>query len=790
MVARALYRYLVRTPWSTAMAVLGVCLAVTSIVSVHLISAVVVTRLDAMVAPQLAGYTHFLHLPDAAPGEVLDGYFDLRARWRRGEHAELRDLAPVVDETLLLGDRAVRLLGLDMIANAAGAGGSGPTADVASGSGMSLDWEGVWVDESLREAAPRPVNGILASAPGTVLADIGVAQSLLEWPETEVSYVALDYESPYLAWRRQADRLVPGFGAGLPKATRASPLAGWTLRDFAEQNPASQFGRSVLFNISALGMLALLVAWFLIYQVAVSWLRRLWGTLERLHVIGVGRTRLAVSFLGLLVSLGALAATLGLFVGQALAGFLYALALPEAAQGMPTFALDGWVLAKAYASALVVCAGGGAWAYYTRGRPTRSRGWSAALAAVLAIAVAVVGVVDERTGLVGAFVSIAIAAVMVALVAQPLLRWLSTRAARLGGNYVVRLSVREIVWYPRELSVALSGLALAVATAIGVSLMVDSFRADFERLLDRRLSYDIVVDGPPARLAELAADADAMGVKWQGYWRKRLRHEGLPTEVVSTQIDAREAARYGSARGLDADEVLISEQFLRAFERGGGRLGRDATLAIEGESLRVAGVFASFGDLTPRLLRPTVGRSESALGELYSLSGHTSDIDSAIALLARAYPGLGVQRQDEIRRAALELFDQTFEITTVLIVIAMLVAGIGVYVSITTMRLNRATSTRLLHTLGVNRKENFVSDLARGIGVAALAAVLAVPLGLVLGWILCAVVNPRAFGWTVEMEIGRDAILVPLVWGLVAAVLAGCLRLGRDEEGDLDARNA
>ena len=61
MIALALLRFLARTPWSTAMALIGMALGVTSIVSVHLVSSSVSSRLDGLVPGPLAEYSHYLH---------------------------------------------------------------------------------------------------------------------------------------------------------------------------------------------------------------------------------------------------------------------------------------------------------------------------------------------------------------------------------------------------------------------------------------------------------------------------------------------------------------------------------------------------------------------------------------------------------------------------------------------------------------------------------------------------------------------------------------------------------
>ena len=72
--------------------------------------------------------------------------------------------------------------------------------------------------------------------------------------------------------------------------------------------------------------------------------------------------------------------------------------------------------------------------------------------------------------------------------------------------------------------------------------------------------------------------------------------------------------------------------------------------------------------------------------------------------------------------------------------------------------------------------------------LAALTAVLALPLGLMLGWALLAVVNVEAFGWRLPM------VLFPVEWmrlfamALMAAALAAALpalRLARLKPADL-----
>ena len=158
------------------------------------------------------------------------------------------------------------------------------------------------------------------------------------------------------------------------------------------------------------------------------------------------------------------------------------------------------------------------------------------------------------------------------------------------------------------------------------------------------------------------------------------------------------------------------------------------------------------------------------------------DVDAETLLaLQKSFPDLSWQSQASLRDSALRTFDQTFVITSILVAIAIGVAGIGVYIAVTVLRLNQQASERLLEGLGISSLERRGLDLARGLGVGLIAALAALPLGWVFGWILCQVVNPRAFGWSVNLQLDMEALLVPVMWGLFAAVTASMIRIGQKE---------
>ncbi len=124
------------------MAIMGVALGVTSIVSVHLISASVAQQLDKLVPGSLAQFSHFLHR-DALTAQ---DYFDLRRRWRAGEVGEIESMSPIIDESLLLGGQTVRVIGIDLFSAGADLRESDITSAGETNSTTQWSWQGVWVD--------------------------------------------------------------------------------------------------------------------------------------------------------------------------------------------------------------------------------------------------------------------------------------------------------------------------------------------------------------------------------------------------------------------------------------------------------------------------------------------------------------------------------------------------------------------------------------------------------------------------------------------------------------------
>ena len=744
-------------------------LGVASTVAVHLIGQAVAEALDARRPPHLRNFAQIAE----RPGASMADYFDLRRRWRAGELPGVRGLTPVVEGQLVENGRRFHLIGADWL-GLFPVRGDGATTDAYRPNRLLADASlGLAEGEQLRL---RGENWIIAGTLETDLrsalfADIGNALHLLNAPPDRLSYVGLAMEDPWRRLRGWLESLLPGLSAGLPDGART--LAGWTLRPATAQLPSARFSESVLFNLGALGSLALLVAWFLIHQACILWLRRQDATLNALAAIGVGRGQLAAGFLLSIALLAALATVIG-----ALAGFLLAELLTRVStagfEAPPHLQLSAAAILKALASGLGVALIGG-WAAFRRRRADAASGSGAGrwLGLAILLAVAALGLGVEGTGIIGGFAAILAAALTAAFLMAPLLRLLRRWAARLPGTLLARLAMREATWFEADLSTALGALALAVAASIGLSLMVDSFRLDFQRMLGQRLAHELFVEleqgDAKALAAALASHAPAARI--QAYGRLRTRIAGQAVELGHTEFTAAEAARYGHAGPLQDGDALASERLLNALD---AKVGDQVQVA--GARLRIVGAFPGFGDPVPRLLLPneTAARLFGPLHfDRLSASGLTAE--ELDAWLAEHAPQAKLRRRGAMRNLALELFDRTFAIADALTLLALLVAAVGLANAMTGLRLNRRATERLLVALGLTAGERRRIELIRSLSLGVLALLLALPLGLFMGAVLCEVINPRSFGWTVQLAVTPGALAWPVGLGLLAALLSGLL---------------
>ena len=113
---------------------------------------------------------------------------------------------------------------------------------------------------------------------------------------------------------------------------------------------------------------------------------------------------------------------------------------------------------------------------------------------------------------------------------------------------------------------------------------------------------------------------------------------------------------------------------------------------------------------------------------------------------------------------------------------------IALFASLLTLSDVRLAQLAPVWALGVSRQRLSDLEVGKVLVLAAITAVLAVPLGLVLAWCLVAIVNVQAFGWRLPLHVFPLQWILIFMLALVTAFLAAILpvvRLARTSPAEL-----
>ena len=772
LLIKAQLRYLARTAGATAASAVATALGTMSVVAVHLLSEDIKAGLDATGALPVPGYTHVVRGTDLA----WDDYFDARDRWREGQLPDVEAMTPLVMGQALVDGIAAQVFGVDILAQgnalATGRFNQDPSA---------LDWTPMLVGDGVVVAGlPGAAAGetvpagaievdVVAvteteNAGGILFADIPTALRILDRTGPSAILVRAGGGEPAI------ERWFPGSTAALDIARTIELGQGLTARAFDEAEPTRRFALAILFNLGALGVLALFVAAFLIYQASFSNIARRERERERLAAIGVDFTTVGSLFISEGVLIGLAGALIGTLLGTVLAGFL---------GSTESFALSGVAVTKGILGG--VGAGViGALAATRRASSRRRRGGPRWIAAGLAAALFVVAAAsDTLAAAFGLILALCVAQFSLVMpgIAAAFRRAFAARMDRV--NLLVKANFRRSAMLLGEVDIAASALSIAIAAAIGMGVQVENFREDFYRLLDQRLWPAVYIESDrpvdPEWLASLSGVTDV-----RSYGRTEALLNARPVAVTLAVGDRLETRRYGYDRAL-AGDILLSESGALAH---GLAAGDD--IELEGprgaRRVRVAHVFSDYGAPSPRIIGTFSGLAPIFDGVAFNRTSVLT-ADSDTGALKRAisgrYPGAHVRDQAELRALAERAFDRTFEVAEHLTFIALIVAVVGLYNALSALALRARDIHRLLYTAGVSKLSIAGLAVSQNLLIGAVAAFAAIPLGLAIAYVLCAEINPRAFGWSIPFGLDLSAILTPALLGIGAALLAGMIPIWR-----------
>jgi putative ABC transport system permease protein len=143
-------------------------------------------------------------------------------------------------------------------------------------------------------------------------------------------------------------------------------------------------------------------------------------------------------------------------------------------------------------------------------------------------------------------------------------------------------------------------------------------------------------------------------------------------------------------------------------------------------------------------------------------------------VLALAEPGtwLNVTPHRILRQRVLRIFDQTFRITWALQAIAVLVAVLGVFATLTALVVERARDLGVLRAVGALRSQVRTIVLVESGLLGGIGALLGCGLGVVLALLLVHVINRQFFGWTIQFAFAPGVLVQAVALMVIASLVA------------------
>ena len=642
-------------------------------------------------------------------------------------------------------------------------------------------------------ATPQTVNGLALPplrvqkdmAPGVLLVDIGIAQTLLEQPG-------------------QLSRLL------LPKDFHAELPASFTgqlqLKSSGEENNLARLTESFHLNLDALGFLSFLVGLFIVHAAIGLALEQRRGLLRTLRACGVSARML---ILCLIVELGMLA-LIGGVCGVISGYWLASILLPDVAAslrglygaevaGQLRLSLWWWFsgiglslfgallaggnsLLRAARLPLLAVADPQAW-HQQYARWLRRQGWLAAVLLAIALAALIWG-----DSLASGFVLMAGlllgAALALPVLLSAILNQLLGRSRSVLGQWFLADCRQQLP----ALSLALMALLLALAANIGAGSMTSGFRQTFNDWLEQRLSAELYINpSNPAQSREMYSwlrqqpNVAAVLPNWQ----VSVTLQGWPADVfgVIDHPHYREHWPLLDSSGSDPwghlatdDAVMLSEQLARRLKL---QAGQHLTIPTPNGpwSPRIVGIYADYGNPKGHLL-VNVNHLLRGWPQLtpnrFNLRIEPKNIPTLLSALQTRFQldDSRIVDQARLKGWSVQVFERTFAATAALNSLTLAVAGVALFISLLTQSQSRLGQLAPLWALGVTRKQLMLLNLGQTWLLAVLTLVLALPLGIALAWCLDAVINVQAFGWRLPLRVFPWQLLQLMGLALLATLLA------------------
>ena len=377
---------------------------------------------------------------------------------------------------------------------------------------------------------------------------------------------------------------------------------------------------------------------------------------------------------------------------------------------------------------------------------------------------------------------------------SPFLRRFGGVSAYLAGRYMRDSSTRT--------AVSVGALITAVALFVALVVMISSFRRTVELWVNQTVSGDLFVTtklgatnrfrdplppGVMTGLKELSAPVDLVPSR-----RFVLTH-GNNFDYELDTMDLGVFLQHGQfvwvegdsdrihSRLLSGEGVIVSEVFAN---RTGLRVGENYNAQILNHQLllpilgivrdyRTSGgvVFYHLPAFQKRFFDP--GWSGVRLFFNQRSNKHEYDLLKLRAeIIQRCGSYIDMVDGKDLRNAVLRIFDETFAVTTVLLLIALIIAALGITTTLAVQILERTRQLNTIFAIGADQKQIRAMIFWEATLLVLAGEIAGLICGFILSYMLVYVINVQSFGWSFIYQIswGTLGLSLPLI--IATAIMA------------------
>ncbi|MEP6685460.1 MAG: FtsX-like permease family protein, partial [Verrucomicrobiota bacterium] len=351
-------------------------------------------------------------------------------------------------------------------------------------------------------------------------------------------------------------------------------------------------------------------------------------------------------------------------------------------------------------------------------------------------------------------------------------------------------------------SVTIAALACAVAMTVSVGVMVFSFRQTVKVWIDETLIADLFIApasneivGPSSFMPPEALSfvEQLPGVEEVDTFREvEMPFRGGTIAVAVVRGTERRRFHFLEGNGhsimrrfYNEQCVLVSESFTRRHRVHEGDTLKFPT-PTGTHQFTVAGVFYDYSRdqgvvfvSEKNFVRFWKDDRVNSIAVYLSKDGNADAVREAFRAKFGRTGEFAFYANRDLRARIFEIFDQTFAVTYVLRSIAVIVAVVGIFFTLTTLVTERTRELAILRAIGASAPQIRHLLLWESAMIGALASLLGLAAGVSLSFVLTSVINRAFFGWTIQMAFPWLALALTPGWIVASAIVAGWLPAAR-----------